>query len=39
VLDPLIAATALHHDLTLITRNLRHFEWVAGLRFFQWLRA
>lgn len=26
VIDELIAATALVHDLTLITRNLRHFE-------------
>jgi predicted nucleic acid-binding protein len=23
--DLLVAATALHHDLTLLTRNLRHF--------------
>lgn len=30
-LDILIAATAIHHDLTLITRNLRHFERVPGL--------
>jgi tRNA(fMet)-specific endonuclease VapC len=34
-LDTLIAATALHHDLTLITRNLRHFERIAGLRIIQ----
>ena len=31
-LDLLIAATALRHDLTLVTRNRRHFERVAGLR-------
>jgi predicted nucleic acid-binding protein len=24
--DGLIAATALEHDLTVVTRNLRHFE-------------
>jgi predicted nucleic acid-binding protein len=26
VIDELIAATALVHDLTLVTRNVRHFE-------------
>jgi tRNA(fMet)-specific endonuclease VapC len=31
-MDLLIAATALHHDVTLITRNLRHFDRIAGLR-------
>lgn len=30
-LDILIAATAIHHDLTLITRNLRHFERIPEL--------
>lgn len=30
-LDLLIAATAIHHDLTLVTRNLRHFERVPEL--------
>lgn len=30
--DLQIAATALHHDLTLVTGNLRHFERVPGLR-------
>lgn len=29
--DALIAATALEHRLPLMTRNLRHFERVAGL--------
>jgi predicted nucleic acid-binding protein len=29
--DALIAATALAHELTLMTRNRRHFERVAGL--------
>jgi toxin FitB len=29
--DSLIAATALEHQLPLMTRNLRHFERVAGL--------
>jgi predicted nucleic acid-binding protein len=31
-LDLLIACTALQHDLTLVTRNLRHFGRVPGLR-------
>lgn len=30
--DLLIAATALHHDLTLITRNPRDFEGIVDLR-------
>jgi len=31
-LDRLIAATALVHDLTLVTRNRRHFARIPGLR-------
>ena len=30
-LDLLIAATCLHHHLTLLTTNLRHFERIPGL--------
>jgi predicted nucleic acid-binding protein len=30
--DLLIAATALHHDLVLVTRNIRHFDRVSDLR-------
>ncbi|GAC1524132.1 MAG: hypothetical protein NVS2B16_32550 [Chloroflexota bacterium] len=30
--DILIAATALHHDLILLTRNRRHFDRIPGLR-------
>lgn len=30
--DALIAATALEHRLALVTRNVRHFEGVKGLR-------
>jgi tRNA(fMet)-specific endonuclease VapC len=30
--DILIAATALHHDLTLVTRNRAHFERIPDLR-------
>ena len=29
--DTLITATALHHDLTLVTGNVRHFSRVPGL--------
>ncbi len=31
-IDLLIASTALHHDLTLLSNNRRHFEMVEGLR-------
>ena len=34
-LDLLIAATALHHDLTLLTRNIRHFNRIPELRLYQ----
>lgn len=30
--DALIAATALEHRLTVVTRNVRHFEGIRGLR-------
>lgn len=30
--DALIAGTALAHDLTLVTRNTKDFDWVDGLR-------
>ena len=33
--DLLIATTALHHDLTLLTFNLRHFERIPELRLYQ----
>ena len=32
--DLLIAATALEHDLILMTRNTRHFARIAGLRLY-----
>lgn len=32
--DLLIAATALHYDLTLVTRNRRHFRRVPGIRIY-----
>ena len=34
-LDLLIAATALHHDLTLLTFNVRHFERIPDLNLYQ----
>ena len=34
-MDLLIAATALHHDLTIVTRNRRHFERVPSLKLYQ----
>jgi tRNA(fMet)-specific endonuclease VapC len=33
--DLLIAATALHHDLTLLTRNARHFGRIPDLQLYQ----
>lgn len=30
--DAIIAATALHHDYRLITRNIVDFEWIPGLQ-------
>ena len=32
--DALVAATALAHGLTLVTRNLDDFKWIAGLALF-----
>ena len=34
--DVLIAATALAHDLTLVTHNLREFSRIAGLKVEDW---
>jgi tRNA(fMet)-specific endonuclease VapC len=33
-MDLLIAATAIHHDLALLTRNVRDFRLVPGLTLF-----
>lgn len=33
--DLVIAATALHHDLELVTRNLRHFNRIPDLTIYQ----
>ncbi len=35
--DLLIAATAMEHDLTMVTHNLREFQKVDGLRVENWL--
>jgi predicted nucleic acid-binding protein len=32
--DAVIAATALHHDLTLVTSNVKDFEGIEGLRIY-----
>ncbi len=34
--DLIIASTALVHDLTLVTANTKHFDWVAGLKLDNW---
>jgi tRNA(fMet)-specific endonuclease VapC len=34
--DLLIAATALEHNLALITGNSRHFSWIHGLQLDDW---
>ena len=34
--DLIIASTALVHDLTLVTANTKHFDWIAGLKFDNW---
>jgi predicted nucleic acid-binding protein len=31
ILDAIIAATAIRHNLTLITGNLKHFKMIKGL--------
>jgi predicted nucleic acid-binding protein len=36
--DLLLAASALAHDLTLVTNNLKHFKRVEGLRLENWVR-
>lgn len=35
-LDLLIASTAIVHNLTLMTRNTRHFSRIAELTLYQW---
>ena len=37
--DTLIAATALRHQATLITRNIREFSRVPGLQWLNWHAA
>ena len=34
--DLIIAATALVHDLTLVTGNTSHFDWIGGLKLDNW---
>lgn len=33
--DIMIAATAIHHSLTLVTQNMRHFSHITGLSLYQ----
>jgi predicted nucleic acid-binding protein len=35
--DLLIGASALHHDFTVVTHNVKHFEPIPGLRVQDWL--
>jgi tRNA(fMet)-specific endonuclease VapC len=35
-IDLIIAATALHHDVTLVSANTKHFDWIDGLRLDNW---
>jgi predicted nucleic acid-binding protein len=35
-LDLIIASTALVHDLTLVTGNVKHFQWIEGLKLDNW---
>lgn len=37
--DPLLAATAIEHSLTLVTRNTKHFEAVPGIALENWFTA
>ena len=34
--DLLIGATALHHNMTLVTSNIKHFERISGLKIENW---
>jgi predicted nucleic acid-binding protein len=34
--DIMIAATAIHHDLTLVTHNRKHFDQIEGLKLYDW---
>lgn len=39
MLDPFLAATALEHNLVLVTRNVKHFERILGLDIENWFEA
>ena len=36
--DLLIGATAIHHNMTLVTNNTRHFERLQGIRLEDWTK-
>ena len=37
--DLIIAATSLIHDFTLVTANVKNFDWIAGLKIEELARA
>ncbi len=38
-MDALIAATAMEHNLTLVTANVKHFSFIKGLKLTDWKKA
>lgn len=36
IVDALVAATAIHHNLTLVTANHKHFRKITGLKVEKW---
>jgi tRNA(fMet)-specific endonuclease VapC len=36
--DLLIGATAIHHDLTLVTNNIKHFQRLQGIKLEDWTK-
>lgn len=38
-MDALIAATAMEHNLTLVTANVKHFSFIKGLKVLDWKDA
>jgi predicted nucleic acid-binding protein len=37
--DLIIASTVLIHDLTLVTANTKHFDWIPGLKLANWRKT
>ena len=38
-MDALIAATAMEHNLTLVTANVKHFSFIKGLKLMDWKKT